>query len=113
MASREPDVGRNVEALRALCEMAAPSDMRVALEFLMIAEVRSLATALLMSASVTAVLAASSLAISLIRSQIPRSVRLIIQITIISSLVIVTDQVLRTFAFELSRQRRDLPVGLL
>ena len=40
-----------------------------------LAVTRSLATALLMSAAVTAVLAASNLAISLIRSQIPRSVR--------------------------------------
>jgi Na+-transporting NADH:ubiquinone oxidoreductase subunit D len=77
-----------------------------------LAVTRSLATALLMSAAVTAVLAASNLAISLIRSQIPRSVRLIVQITIIASLVIVTDQVLRAYAFELSRQL-SVFVGLI
>jgi Na+-transporting NADH:ubiquinone oxidoreductase subunit D len=77
-----------------------------------LAVTRSLATALLMSASLTAVLAASNLTISLIRSQIPRSVRLIVQITIISSLVIVTDQVLRAYAFELSRQL-SVFVGLI
>ena len=77
-----------------------------------LAVTRSVATALLMSAAVTAVLAASSLTISLIRSQIPRSVRLIVQITIISSLVIVTDQVLRAYAFELSRQL-SVFVGLI
>jgi Na+-transporting NADH:ubiquinone oxidoreductase subunit D len=77
-----------------------------------LAVTRSLATALLMSASVTAVLAASNLSISLIRHQIPRSVRLIVQITIIASLVIVTDQVLRAYAFELSRQL-SVFVGLI
>lgn len=77
-----------------------------------LAVTRSLATALLMSASVTAVVAASNFSISLIRHQIPRSVRLIVQITIIASLVIVTDQVLRAYAFELSRQL-SVFVGLI
>jgi Na+-transporting NADH:ubiquinone oxidoreductase subunit D len=77
-----------------------------------LAVTRSLATALLMSASVTAVTAGSNFAISLLRHQIPRSVRLIVQITIIASLVIVTDQVLRAYAFELSRQL-SVYVGLI
>jgi Na+-transporting NADH:ubiquinone oxidoreductase subunit D len=77
-----------------------------------LAVTRSLATALLMSVSVTAVVAASNFSISLLRHQIPRSVRLIVQITIISSLVIVTDQVLRAYAFELSRQL-SVFVGLI
>jgi Na+-transporting NADH:ubiquinone oxidoreductase subunit D len=77
-----------------------------------LAVTRSLATALVMSASVTAVTAVSNLSISLIRHQIPRSVRLIVQITIIASLVIVTDQVLRAYAFELSRQL-SVFVGLI
>lgn len=77
-----------------------------------LAVTRSLATALVMSASVTAVTAVSSFSISLIRHQIPRSVRLIVQITIIASLVIVTDQVLRAYAFELSRQL-SVFVGLI
>jgi len=45
VASREPDVSRNAEALRRLCERADPAGMRVSLEFLMIAEVRSLSVA--------------------------------------------------------------------
>jgi Na+-transporting NADH:ubiquinone oxidoreductase subunit D len=77
-----------------------------------LAVTRSLATALVMSASVTAVTAVSNLAISLLRHQIPRSVRLIVQITIIASLVIVTDQVLRAYAWELSRQL-SVFVGLI
>jgi Na+-transporting NADH:ubiquinone oxidoreductase subunit D len=77
-----------------------------------LAVTRSLATALLMSASVTAVVAASNVSISLLRRQIPHSVRLIVQITIIASLVIVTDQVLRAYAFDLSRQL-SVYVGLI
>ena len=77
-----------------------------------LAVTRSLATALLMSACVTAVLAASNLSISLLRDQIPRSVRLIVQITIIATLVIVTDQVLRAYAWELGR-RLSVFVGLI
>jgi Na+-transporting NADH:ubiquinone oxidoreductase subunit D len=77
-----------------------------------LAVTRSVATALAMSASVTAVLMASSLAISTIRRQVPRSVRLIIEITIIASLVIVVDQVLQAFFWELSREL-SVFVGLI
>jgi len=45
VASREPDVSRNAAALHRLCERAAPGGMRIALEFLMIAEIRSLSMA--------------------------------------------------------------------
>lgn len=45
VASREADVQRNAAALARLCELAAPAGLRVALEFLMIAEVKSLSVA--------------------------------------------------------------------
>ncbi len=64
----------------------------------------SVATAFTMSVALTAVLCSSNVIISSIRRHIPPSVRLIVQITIIASLVIVTDQVLQAYAFELSRQ---------
>ena len=72
----------------------------------------TLATALVMSAAVTAVLVCSNAAISLIRGEVPRSVRLIVQITIIASLVIIVDQVLQAFFWELSRQL-SVFVGLI
>lgn len=72
----------------------------------------SLSTALIMSVALTVVLMAGSLTISLIRRHIPTSIRLIVQITIIASLVIVTDQVIQAFAFELS-QRLSIFVGLI
>lgn len=72
----------------------------------------SLATSLTMSAALTAVLAASSVLISTIRRHLPSSIRLIVQITIIASLVIVADQILRAYAFEMS-QRLSIFVGLI
>ena len=72
----------------------------------------SLDTALLMSAVVICVLALGGALVSLIRRQIPRSVRIIIQITIIASLVIVVDQILMAYAFELSK-RLSIFVGLV
>ena len=51
-----------------------------------------LETALVMSAAVVAVVTLSNVSISLLRNQIPSSIRIIVQLTIISSLVIVTDQ---------------------
>jgi len=77
-----------------------------------LAVTKTLATALIMSASVIAVIAVSNGAISLIRHHMPRNVRLIIQITIIATLVIVVDQVLKAFAYSLSRQL-SVFVGLI
>jgi Na+-transporting NADH:ubiquinone oxidoreductase subunit D len=72
----------------------------------------SLATALTMSVALTVVLSLASTSISLIRHHIPPSIRLIVQITIIASLVIVADQLLRAYAFEIS-QRLSIFVGLI
>lgn len=58
----------------------------------------SLVSALIMSAAVTSVLAVSNLSISLMRHHLPSSVRLIVQMTVIASSVIVVDQILRAYA---------------
>ncbi|MEN8182162.1 MAG: NADH:ubiquinone reductase (Na(+)-transporting) subunit D [Myxococcota bacterium] len=73
---------------------------------------RRLDTALVMGAAVIFVVTLSNSAISLIRHQVPRSIRLIVQITLIATLVIVVDQLLRAFAWELSRQL-SIFVGLI
>lgn len=62
----------------------------------------SLTTALTMCVALTVVLVASNGIISALRHQIPPQIRLILQITIIASLVIVTDLVLQAFAFQIS-----------
>lgn len=72
----------------------------------------TLVTSLTMSAALTAVLVASNVLISLIRKHIPPVIRLIVQITIIASLVIVADQLLAAYAFATS-QRLSIFVGLI
>jgi len=72
----------------------------------------ALDTALIMSLALLTVLATASTLISLIRAHLPSSIRLVVQITIIASLVIVTDQMLRAYAFEIS-QRLSVFVGLI
>ncbi|MBT8409374.1 MAG: NADH:ubiquinone reductase (Na(+)-transporting) subunit D [Alphaproteobacteria bacterium] len=72
----------------------------------------ALDTALMMSAALTTVLCMSSAIISFLRRHIPNAIRLIVQITIIASLVIVIDELMRAFAFELSRTL-SIFVGLI
>lgn len=69
-------------------------------------------TALIMCVALTAVTACSSASISLIRNHIPGSIRIIVQMTIIASLVIVVDQLLKAFAYETSKQL-SVFVGLI
>lgn len=72
----------------------------------------SLDTALVMTVAVTCVLALSAVAVSLIRNYIPHSIRIIVQITIIASLVIIVDLLLKAFFFEIG-QRLSVFVGLI
>jgi Na+-transporting NADH:ubiquinone oxidoreductase subunit D len=69
-------------------------------------------TALVMCIALTAVLTLSNLSISLIRNYIPPSIRIIVQLTIIASLVIITDQFLKAFLFDISKQL-SVFVGLI
>jgi Na+-transporting NADH:ubiquinone oxidoreductase subunit D len=71
-----------------------------------------LETAFVMSLAVIAVTMFSNLIISLIRNHIPPSIRIIVQLTVIASLVIITDQVLKAFLFETSKQL-SVFVGLI
>ncbi len=71
-----------------------------------------LSTALIMCLALTAVVASSNTAIALIRNHIPSSIRIIVQMTIIASLVIVVDQILKAFAYEISKQL-SVFVGLI
>lgn len=71
-----------------------------------------LETSIVMSIAVTLVIAFSSASVSLIRNHIPSSIRIIVQMTIIASLVIVVDQVLRAYMFEISKQM-SVFVGLI
>ncbi len=68
--------------------------------------------ALVMAAAVTAVLACSNVAISMIRHYIPPSIRIIVQLSVIASLVIVVDQILQAFLYDISKQL-SVFVGLI
>jgi len=72
----------------------------------------NLKTALVMSIALTLVTGFSSMFISMIRSQIPSAIRMIVQVVIIASLVIVVDQVLKAYAYALSKQL-SVFVGLI
>ena len=71
-----------------------------------------LETTVTMCLAVTFVLVFSNLAVSLIRNHIPSSIRMIVQMTIIASLVIIVDQFLKAFAPGISKQL-SVFVGLI
>ena len=63
----------------------------------------SMSVSLVMCIALTTVVAFSNLFISIIRHHVPGSIRIIVQMTIIASLVILVDQVLKAYAFEISK----------
>ncbi|MBO6557069.1 MAG: NADH:ubiquinone reductase (Na(+)-transporting) subunit D [Pseudomonadales bacterium] len=71
-----------------------------------------MSVALVMCLALTFVLTLSNVFISLIRNQIPSSIRIIVQMTIIASLVIVVDQILAAVAYDISKQL-SVFVGLI
>lgn len=71
-----------------------------------------LETAVVMGLAVAVVTALSNLAVSLLRHRIPASIRIIIELTLIASLVIVADQFLKAYFFNISKQL-SVYVGLI
>jgi Na+-transporting NADH:ubiquinone oxidoreductase subunit D len=69
-------------------------------------------TSIIMAIALTVVVACSSAAISMVRNHIPSSIRIIVQMTIIASLVIVVDQILKAFVYDVSKQL-SVFVGLI
>ena len=68
--------------------------------------------AFVMSVGLTVVTAFSNLVISMMRNQIPSKIRIIIELAVVSTLVIVTDQILRAYVYDISRQM-SVFVGLI
>ncbi|MBQ1268672.1 MAG: NADH:ubiquinone reductase (Na(+)-transporting) subunit D [Muribaculaceae bacterium] len=60
--------------------------------------------ALVMSISVVAVLALSNVIISLMRKTIPNSIRIIVQLVVVAALVVVVDQILKAYTYDVSKQ---------
>ncbi|ASP39355.1 NADH:ubiquinone reductase (Na(+)-transporting) subunit D [Bacterioplanes sanyensis] len=72
----------------------------------------SLQVTLVMCLAVIAVTSFSNVGVSLIRNHIPNNIRIIVQMIIIASLVIVVDQILKAYAYEISKQL-SVFVGLI
>ncbi len=77
-----------------------------------LAVTNNLKTASVMSLAVIAVMSLSNLSVSVIRNYIPSSIRIIVQMVIIASLVIIADQILKAYAFQISKQL-SVFVGLI
>jgi len=102
--------------LKAVLISPVVSNNPIALQILgvcsALAVTSKLETAFVMTLAVLFVTAFSNLFISIIRNHIPNSVRIIVQMAIIASLVIVVDQVLKAYAFSISKQL-SVYVGLI
>ena len=71
-----------------------------------------LKTALVMGLAMTLVVAFSNLIISSMRNVVPRNIRMIVELSVIASLVIIADQLLRAFFYDISKQL-SVFVGLI
>ena len=71
-----------------------------------------MSTALVMAVAVTVVTGFSNLAVSMLRLWIPSSIRIIVQLTVIASLVIVTDQILQAYVYSTAKEL-SVFVGLI
>ncbi len=69
-------------------------------------------TAVVMSIALTAVLCGSNVVISLLRNMIPSKIRMIVELCVIATLVILADQILRAFVYDISKQL-SVFVGLI
>jgi Na+-transporting NADH:ubiquinone oxidoreductase subunit D len=69
-------------------------------------------TAIVMALALTFVVATSNLVISSMRNVIPRNIRIIVEVAVIASLVILTDEVLKAFMYQISKQL-SVFVGLI
>ena len=68
--------------------------------------------ALVMSVSVMAVMAASNVIISLLRNLIPNRIRIIVQLVVVAAMVILVDQLLRAYAYDVSKEL-SIFIGLI
>ena len=71
-----------------------------------------MSASVVMAIALTLVTGFSGLSVSLIRNYIPANIRIIVQLTIIASLVIITDQILKAFVFDIAKQL-SVFVGLI
>ena len=71
-----------------------------------------LKAAIVMSLSVIAVMAASNVTISILRDLIPNRIRIIVQLVVVASMVVLVDQILRAYAYDVSKEL-SIFIGLI
>lgn len=103
---------KNIKLLTSPVNMDNPITVQVLGICSALAVTVKLKPAFVMAISVIAVVALSNLVISLMRNTIPNRIRIIVQLTVIALLVILVDQVLKAFVYDVSKQL-SVFVGLI
>lgn len=111
--TKEPLLSKkNLKALREPLSSNNPITFQVLGICSSLAVTVQMKTAFVMSAAVMFVLTLSNVAISLLRKQIPSKIRIIVELAVIASLVILVDQLLKAFVYDISKQL-SVFVGLI
>ena len=105
-------MSKNLELLTAPLRKANPVTVLILGICSALAVTAKLKPALVMALSVTVVIALSNLVISLLRKGIPSKIRIIVQLIVIATLVILVDQFLKAFVYDVSKQL-SVFVGLI
>ena len=103
---------KNVKLLTAPLNLSNPITVQVLGICSALAVTAKLMPAIVMSISVMVVLAASNVVIALLRKGIPPRIRIIVQLVVIATMVILVDQVLKAFVYDVSKQL-SVFVGLI
>ena len=113
MSEREPLFSsKNLKLLREPLNDSNPITVQVLGICSALAVTVKLKPAVVMAISVVVVLAVSNVVISLLRNRIPPRIRIIVQLTVIATMVILVDEVLKAFAYDVSKQL-SVFVGLI
>ena len=105
-------MSKNLELLTAPLRKANPVTVLILGICSALAVTAKLKPALVMALSVTVVIALSNIVISLLRKGIPSKIRIIVQLIVIATLVILVDQFLKAFVYDVSKQL-SVFVGLI
>ena len=113
MKEREPLFStKNLNLLREPLNDSNPITVQVLGICSALAVTVKLKPSVVMAISVVAVLAVSNVVISLLRKSIPPRIRIIVQLTVIATMVILVDEILQAFAYDVSKQL-SVFVGLI
>jgi len=103
---------KNIKLITKPLNMENPITVQVLGICSALAVTAKLKPAIVMSISVMVVLAASNVVVSLLRNGIPQRIRIIVQLVVIATMVILVDQVLKAFVYDISKQL-SVFVGLI